>query len=67
MYTKVFGLELKLTDVRTMMTAIKIIESLGSFAAFHLCSVYENTFKTAAQYVLGKDKNYYVSEGNYFN
>ena len=70
--TRVFGLEVKSQDVRTMMQAIKLSIPPGEFISFHLRSVDESAYNTAIKYVTVKNTNTwtivvnYVSEGAFF-
>jgi hypothetical protein len=70
--TRVFGLEVKSQDVRSMMQAIKLTIPPGEFIFFHLRSVDESAYNTAIKYVTVKNSNTwtivvnYVSEGAFF-
>ena len=70
--TRVFGLEVKSQDVRSMMQAIKNSIPPGEFISFHLRSVDEAAYHNAIKYVTAKNVNTwtivvnYVSEGAFF-
>ena len=70
--TRVYGLEVKAKDVKTMMTAIKSNVSPGNFVPFHLRSVNEEAFEKELNYVTSKKENTwsfqinFISEGSFF-
>ena len=70
--TRVFGLEGKSQDVRSMMQAITNTIPPGEFISFHLRSVDEAAYHKAIKYVTAKNVNTwtivvnYVSEGAFF-
>ena len=70
--TRVFGLEVKSSDVRNMMEATKTAFPPGTFVPFQLRSTNEEAFQTAIKHIASKNENTwtikvnYVSEGAFF-
>ena len=70
--TKVFGLEEKTTEIRSMIKAVKTVLPPGMFVPFTLRNTNEEAFSKAIKYVASKNKNTwtikinYVSEGSFF-
>jgi hypothetical protein len=55
--TRVFGLEVKSQEVKTMMEAIKSLVSPGDFVPFHLRRTNEAVYHKALKYVTSKNEN----------